>query len=216
MATKPKEVPCEEVIDCIDELHTWLVSRNLAPPKISATKASSDVLYRYPDEGRLENVVARCIYELEEFLAAAQRRAKVIQAGQLAGLSDEDRSLLFDDGPEVETDKAIRAFGPKLAHLERLIRSVAIRKVQRAKLKGFNAEVVSATRTETKVLALCAVRQIGLAQRRLALVLETFQTMCPALPEDEVTLSGWRKLEQSVRRRLRAAGYKAATPKPAR
>ena len=99
MATKPKEVPCEEVIDCIDELLVWLVSRNLATPKVSALKASFDVLARYPDEDRLENVVACCLYELETFLVAAQRRDPEIQGPRLKPLSAEDRSLLYDDGP---------------------------------------------------------------------------------------------------------------------
>jgi hypothetical protein len=212
MATKPKEVPCDEVIDCSDELRGWLVSRNLAGPKVSALKASFDVLARYPDEGRLENVVAQCIYELEMFLSAAQRRDPEVQAPRLEPLSDEDKSLLYDDGPEVEADKAIRAFDPKLAHLERLIRRVAIRKVQRAKLKGFNAEVMSDTAIETELLASRAIEQIELVRRKLAFVLEAFQIMCPALPEDEVTLSGWRKLERSVRKRLSVAGYEPAVP----
>jgi len=216
MATKPKEVPCDEVIDCSDELRGWLVSRNLAGRKDSALKASFDVLATYPDEGCLENIVAQCIYELEMFLAAAQRRDSEIQAPRLEPLSDVDKSLLYDDSPEVETDKAIRAFDPKLAQLERLIRRVAIRKVQRAKLKGFNAKVMNDTVTETKVFASCAIEQIELVRRKLALVLEAFQTMCPALPEDEVTLSGWRKLERSVRKRLRAAGYEAVPPERAR
>ena len=216
MATKPKEVPCEEVIDCIDELHFWLVSRNLAKRNVGALKASFDVLYRYPDESRVENVVARCIHELDEFLVAEQRRAKALQAPHLQHLNDEDKSLLFDAGPEVETDKAIRAFEPKLAHLKRLLEQVAMRKVLRTKLKGFDDAVVSATRTETRVFAECAFEQLELAQRKLAIVLEAFQTMCPALPEDELTLSGWRRLERSVRKRLRAAGYEAATPERAR
>src|SRR6188768_2832350 len=216
MATKPKEVPCDEVVDCSDELRGWLVSRNLATPKVSALKASFDVLARYPDEDRLENVVACCLYELETFLVAAQRRDPEIQGPRLKPLSAEDRSLLYDDGPEVETDKAIRAFDPKLAHLERLIRRVAIRKVKRAKLKGFSAEVMNDTLMETKVSASRAIKQINAVRLRLEFVLEAFQTMCPALPEDEVTLSGWRKLERSIRTRLRAAGYEPALPEPTR
>jgi hypothetical protein len=216
MATKPKEVPCDEVIDCSDELRTWLVSRNLATPKASALKVSFDVLARYPDEACLENVVAQCIYELEMFLAAAQRRDSEVQAPRLVPLSDDDKSLLYDDGPEVETDKAIRAFDPKLAHLERLIRRVAIRKVQRAKLKGFNAKVMNDTLTETKFFASRAIEQIEVVRRKLAVVHEAIQTMIPALPEDEVTLAGWRKLDRSVRKRLRAAGYKPAVPERAR
>lgn len=216
MATKPKEVPCDEVIDCSDELCGWLVGRNLAAPKDSALKASLRVLGKYPDEDCLENVVGQCLYELEMFLVAAQRRASAVRAQRLEPLSDDAKSLLYDDGPEVETDKAIRAFDPKLAHLKRLIRRVAIRKVQRAKLKGFNAEVLNDTLTHTKFLASRAIKQIELARRALAAVHEAFQVMIPALPELEVTLSGWRTLERSVRQRLRAAGYEPAVPEQAR
>jgi len=53
-------------------------------------------------------------------------------------------------------------------------------------------------------------------RRKLAVVHEAIQTMIPALPEDEVTLAGWRKLDRSVRKRLRAAGYKPAVPERAR
>jgi hypothetical protein len=216
MATKPKEAPCAEVIDFSDELRGWLVSRKLAGPKVGALKASFDVLARYPDEARLENVVACCLYEVETFLAAAQRRDREVKTQRLEALSDADRSLLYDDGPEVETDKAIRAFDPKLAHLQRLIGRVATRKVQRAELKGFNAEVVDDTATEVEFVASHAIAHIEVVRRKLAYVLEAFQFMCPALPEDEVTLSGWRKLERSVRKRLRAAGYRPAAPEPAR
>ncbi|HKO52271.1 MAG TPA: hypothetical protein VJV79_31400 [Polyangiaceae bacterium] len=216
MATKPKEVPCDEVNDCSDELRGWLVSRNLAGPKVSALKASFDVLATYRDESRLENVVACCLYEVEMFLAAAHRRDAEVKTRRLERLSDADRSLLYDDGPEVETDKAIRAFDPKLAHLQRLIRRVATRKVQRAKLKGFNAEVTDDTAIETEFLESRAIEQIESIRRKLTFVLEAFQIMCPALPEDEVTLSGWRKLERSVRKRLQAVGYEPTVPEPAR
>lgn len=216
MATKPKEVPCAEVIDCTDELHDWLVSRSLATRKQSALKASFNVLGRYPDEGCLENVVARCIYDLETYLVAAQRRDPEIQGPRLEPLSADDSSLLYDDSPEVEVDKAIRAFDPKLAHLERLIRRVAIRKVKRAKLKGFSTKVMNDTLMETKVFASRAIKEIKVVRLRLEFVLEAFQTMCPALPEDDMTLSGWRKLERSIRKRLRAAGYEPAVPAPAR
>jgi len=216
MATKPKEVPCEEVIDWVDDLQAWLIGRKLAKRSDGALATSFNVLAKYPDESTLEHVVARCIYDLEMFLAAARRRDSEIRAPHLEPLSDEEQSLLFDDGPEVETDKAIRAFDPKLAHLERLIRRIAIRKVQRAKLKGVDAKVMSDTLLETKFFASRAIEQIELVRRKLALVGEAIQTMCPALPDDEVTLSGWRKLERSVRKRLRAAGYEAATPERSR
>ncbi|HET7543825.1 MAG TPA: hypothetical protein VFK05_28330 [Polyangiaceae bacterium] len=212
MATKPKEVPCDEVIDLSDELLSWLVDRNLATRKIGALTASLNVLGTYPDEGRLENVVAQCLFEVEMFLAAAQRRDSEVPARRLEGLSNEDKSLLYDDGPEMETDKAIRAFDPKLAHLERLIRQVALRKVKRAKLKGANAHVMKDTVMETKFFASHAIQQIAVVRRKLDLVLEAIQTIIPALPEEETTLSGWRKLDRSIRRRLRVAGYEPTVP----
>jgi hypothetical protein len=66
-------------------------------------------------------------------------------------------------------------------------------------------------RAETKLLALGAVARVERVREELDLVLEIFEAMCPALPEHELTLSGWRKLDGSARKRLQAAGYNAQT-----
>ena len=210
MATKPREVPCDEVIDRSDELLAWLVTRKLATRRDSTLAAAFRVLGGPRVEGSCERIVAECLFELETFLVAAQRRdspPKLLEEPR----TEEERSLLYDDGPEAEADKALRAFGPKLQHLKKLIKLVAVRKVERAKLKGFNAEAVRATRAETKLFALGALARVERVREELELVLEIFGAMCPALPEHELTLSGWRKLDGSVRKRLHAAGYDAAT-----
>jgi hypothetical protein len=212
MATKPREVPCDEVIDRIDELLAWLVTRKLATRRDSTLAAAFRVLGGPRAEGSCERAVAECLYELETFLVAAQRRDSPPKLRE-EPRTEVERSLLYNDGPEAEADKALRAFAPKLQHLKKLIKRVAVRKVERAKLKGFNAEVVRATRAETKLLALGAVARVERVREDLQLVLEIFEAMCPALPEHELTLSGWRKLDGSVRKRLHAAGYNAEREK---
>jgi hypothetical protein len=213
MATKPREVPCDEVIDRIDELLAWLVVRKLATRRDSALVAAFRVLGVSRPEHSCERVVAECLYELEMFLVAAQRRdarPKLREEPRTA----EERSLLYDVAPEAEAAKAIRALDPKIQHLKKLIKQVAIRKVERAKLRGFEGEILRATRAETKALALIALARLARAQDEVDLVLEIFTALCPALPEHELTLSGWRKLDSSVGNRLKAAGYKAEKTGP--
>jgi hypothetical protein len=200
MATKPREVPCDEVIDRIDELLAWLVVRKLATRRDSALVAAFRVLGVSRAERSSERVVAECLYELEMFLVAAQRRdarPKLCEEPR----TEEERSLLYDVAPEAEAAKAIRALDPKLQHLKKLIKQVAVRKVERAKLRGFEGEILA---------------RLARAQDEVDLVLEIFTALCPALPEHELTLSGWRKLDASVGKRLKAAGYKAENTRRAR
>ena len=60
------------------------------------------------------------------------------------------------------------------------------------------------TRAESKLLALGArVERVG---EEPELVLEIFGAMCPALPEHELTLSGWRKVGRE-RAKASASGH---------
>jgi|SRR5450631_1833824 len=215
MATKPREVPCDEVIDRIDELHDWLIAQKLATRRDSTLAAAFRVLGVPRAEGSCERVVAECMYELEMFLVAAQRRDSP-PALREEPRTKEERSLLYDDGPEAEAGRAIRAFEPKLQHLKRLIKRVAVRKVERAKLKGFDTGTVRSTHAQTKLLAVGAIARVERVRKELELVLEIFETMCPALPEHELTLSGWRQLDASVRKRLQASGYRSEAARRAR
>lgn len=195
------------MIDRIDELLAWLVARKLATRRDSALVAVFRVLGVPRSERSGERVVAECLYDLEMFLVAAQRRDARPKLREEP--RTEERSLLYDVAPEAEAAKAIRALDPKLQHLKKLIKQVAVRKVERAKLRGFEGEILRATRAETKALALVALARLARVQDELDVVLDIFSALCPALPEDDLTLSGWRKLDASVGKRLKAAGYKA-------
>src|SRR6478736_6341400 len=99
MATKPREVPCDEVIDRIDDLLAWLITRKLATRRDSTLVAAFRVLGVPRAEGCCERVVAECLYHLEMFLVAAQRRDAAPKLRE-EPRSEDERSLLYDDAPE--------------------------------------------------------------------------------------------------------------------
>ena len=200
MATKPQPVPWGELNDLRYDLFEWLVEQRLAKPKENPLRAALRLQSNAPALGKLTATVVEALLEVELF-DGARSRAKG-NTKRLDELPDGHRELFFDDRPERETDRAIRALLPSIRHIERLLGQTSERRAQRARVARLQAKDASTEDLETVLLDLT-----GFLKRHARLLHHVFLELHQSIPSEEITLMGFRRLERRVRKRLLYAGF---------
>ena len=207
MATPAQDVPWSDVLDFCDELRDWLVVAGFGNRRDAPGHTAWKVLGLLGDVDSLARRVADAIVRLELFRGAGYRENALSEGTDRGNLSIDDRQSLFDDSIERKAGADIRALFSRFAQIRKLVNQVAERKKKRRALAHASAASVEVSDdTDTTLLDIVLVRLNVVADQTRAFH-DDFLEFSPAATEEPLTLSGWHRLEKSIRTELAAAGY---------
>jgi hypothetical protein len=206
MATKPKPVPWEDVVDLCGDLFEWLVENGHASKGDYRATAAGHTLAKAAPGDALVRAVAHSLLILDGYVSAGKRQ-------DMPGLFANSRipknvqELLFSDAIEEEADRDIRDLSPRLAQIRRLIGKIAERNTRRQVLSHHTLSLCEEDRKRKQAIlegVLAGLQRVEEATKELY---RSFQQFNPAATRYPLTLAGWLQFKKEIRGDLTKLGF---------
>lgn len=205
MATKPKPVPWEDVVDACGDLFEWLVANGHARKGEFVLSAALRVLAESGPDRVLAFSVARALMRLELYRNADRSNdARALFAG--SRMAQEIKELIFDYSIEQKGERDIRALSPRLAEIRRLIGKIEDRKIRRQALSP-GAPLSDADRQYQQSTLKRVLASLNAAGQAMEDLLQSYRQFSPAMTDYPLTFAGWKKFETAVRAELTKLGF---------
>lgn len=203
MATPPKPVPWEEVVDLCGDLLEWLVAKGLADRGDDFLGAMVNAHRRADPTDSLAHSVAQALWKLISYMRAGDLKDLQPTVSSLP-FAEAQKTLFLDFSIEIETEEEIRALRTRFVRVRRMMRKVISRRADRIACFPIGTEL---DRLHQEATVAAVMEHLEAAEKATGAFHTSFQRLNPVGTEFPLTFKGWGQFRDALRAELTAIGF---------